>query len=192
MFLTRKAKELKAQKTLKAMSNSQWTCRSCNELHNGIFDLGMASPSVWPDEEIIEPNAALRMEGNFLSEDFCIIDGANYIVRGVMKFYVEGLEKEFGFGVWSSLSKDNFQNYLDIFDDGIKDVGPEWSSWFCSDLGYFGKTVGEKAWVVPQPNRQRPLIYMMDDTTILGRAHKNGLAATTLIEIFQYYGHAPE
>ena len=192
MFFTRRNKEWKAQKALKAMENSQWKCRSCNELHSGVFDLGMASPSVWPDEETIEPNAALSFDRNFLSEDFCVIDGENFIVRGVLKFYVEGLEKEFGFGVWSSLSKANFENYLEIFDDGIEEVGPEWSSWFCSDLSYFGKTVGEKAWVVAQPNRQRPLIQMMDDTTVLGRAHKNGLAASTLIEIFEYYGHAPK
>ena len=131
------------------------------------------------------------MDDNFLSEDFCVIDGENFIVRGVLKFYVEGLDDEFGFGVWSSLSRDNFDKYLEIFDDGIEETSPEWSSWFCSHLGYFGKTVGEKAWVIPQPNRQRPLIYFMNENSIIGQSHSAGLAASTLLEIFEYYGHSP-
>jgi len=131
------------------------------------------------------------MNGNFLSEDFCIIEGENFIVRAVLQFYVEGLDKEFGFGVWSSLSEENFNAYLENFDTGLDEAGPEWSSWFCSDLTYFGKTVGEKAWVIPQPNRQRPMIQFMDKTSVLDRAHHVGLAASALIEIFEYYGHSP-
>ena len=131
------------------------------------------------------------MDGDFLSEDFCVIDGENFIVRAVLKFYVEGLNDEFGFGVWSSLSRDNFEKYLETFDDGIDEAGPEWSSWFCSNLSYFGKTVGEKAWVIPQPKRQRPLIYLMNEDSVIGRSHKRGLVASTLLEIFEYYGHSP-
>jgi len=193
VWFGRKKKEIEALSKLQKMSQSTWRCRTCELEHSGIVDLGMSSPSVWKGEENIQPNSDLSLDGDFLSEDFCIINGENYIVRGVLNITVEGLDKDFGFGVWSSLSKDNFEKYVAGFDDGIDAEGPPWSSWFCSHLGYFGKTVGEKAWVTAQPNRQRPHITLMDEASVLGKVQRHGMAASTLIEIFEYYGnHLPD
>lgn len=189
MWFSRKKKEREALDRLHKMTENSWRCGTCNQDHIGLMDLAMSSPSVWKNEEVIEDNSALRMEGDFLSEDFCVIEGESFIVRCVLEIPVEGLETPFGFGVWSSLSKDNFLKYLEDFDEGIQSEGSAWSSWFCSHLGYFGKTVGEKAWVIPRLNRQRPLVTLMNTDSVLGRSQTNGLAASALIEILEYYGN---
>jgi hypothetical protein len=75
-----------------------------------------------------------RMDGDFLSEDFCIIGGDSFFVRGVLEIPVHGLAEKFGFGSWSSLSRPNFDLYVERFDDGdYAGLGP-WSGWFSNRL----------------------------------------------------------
>ena len=193
MLFRRQKKEREALAALQVMTKTSWRCKSCSREHTGLMDLAMSSPCVQNVEETIEDNSALRMDGNFLSEDFCVVDGKNFIIRCVLEIPITGLENPFGFGIWSSLSKENFQKYLEEFDEGISSEPQTWSSWFCSELSYFGNTFGQKAWVLPRRNRRRPLVKIMDKKSILGQCQSNGIAATELIKILEYYGnHLPE
>jgi len=175
------------------MSKGNWTCASCDGIHSGLPDLAMHRPYVWGHGDDMEPNSALRLDGNFLSEDFCVIEGRDYIVRCTLEIPVHGLhlERNFAFGVWSSLSKTNFEAYIDTFDKGLEKNGDPCSSWLCSDLTFFGKTLSEQVWVIPQANRQRPKVELVDDRHPLYKAQKNGLPAKELVKIFEQTGHFP-
>ncbi len=52
------------------------------------------------------------MDGDFLSEDFCVLDGEHFINRCVLPIPVIGLNEHFGFGCRSTLSRANFDNYI--------------------------------------------------------------------------------
>lgn len=190
--LAERRREKAALAKLKAMKGTTWVCGTCEQTHSGMMDIAKAAPDVWRGEEIYEPNSALRLDGDFLSEDFCVIDGENFIVRGVLKLPVKGLDKAFGFGVWSTLSRENFETYVDQFDEGWNENDSQWFSWFCSDLSYFGKTFSEKAWLRPQPNRQRPHIFLSDPDHALSLAQKTGITASEMLKIYEFYGqHTP-
>lgn len=177
---------------LERLRDVSWRCASCDEEHRGMFDLGAWSPAFWEGPEDLEPNAALRTDGDFLSEDFCVIGGTDFFVRGVLAIPVHGLDTPLGFGVWSTLSRRNFDIYVEGFDrSDYADWGP-WTGWFSTALPDFGDTLQQPAWVEPRPDRLRPLIWLDDDEHPLSVAQRDGTTPERVLEIYAAYGHAPK
>ncbi len=173
------------------LTERPWKCSKCQVEHSGIFDLACFAPAAWRHDEAYEPNSALRMDGDFLSEDFCVIDGQNFLVRGVLQLpLLKSGGLTFGYGVWSTLSRSNFEKYLADFDSGH--VGKEsWFGWFLNALkGYEPSTYALKCNVEPQPNRMRPLIFLEPTDHPLAREQADGISYERLMEIYALHGHA--
>lgn len=159
--------------------------------HSGMFDLTARFPYVWDGPDDCEPNGALRTDGNFLSEDFCVIGGEHFFVRSRFIIPVHGFEEPIGFGVWSTLSRRNFDVYVGAFDDGdYADWGP-WTGYFSNQLDVFGDTLNQPCWVQPRPDRCRPLLALDDEAHPLAAAQKHGITADRVLEICASYGHVP-
>lgn len=155
-----------------------------------MFHLSAFAPYAWPGPEEYEPNHALRIDGDFLSEDFCVIGGEHFLVRCVFEIPVYGLGDGFGFGVWSTLSRTNFDKYVDGFDHSdYADFGP-WSGYFSNALDGFGDTLNQPNWVHPQRDRLRPRVTIMDESHPLAVAQRDGISAERVLEIYAAYGHA--
>jgi hypothetical protein len=115
-----------------------------------MFDVAAFAPDFWDGAEVYEPNSALRLDGDFLSEDFCIIGGESFFIRGVLEIPVRGVAEKFGFGSWSTLSKANFELYVERFDEGeYPGLGP-WTGWFSNRIPGFADTLKQPCWVHPQ------------------------------------------
>jgi hypothetical protein len=156
-----------------------------------MFDLAAFAPDQWEGSETYEPNGALRLEGNFLSEDFCILRGEHFFVRCVFEIPVRGLADKFGYGVWSTLSQANFELYVDGFDDGVhSDMGP-WFGWFSNRLPTFQHSLNQACRVHPQLDRQRPVISLDDPHHELARVQRDGITPERLLELYEAHGHSP-
>src|SRR4051794_2298098 len=152
----------KREAALDRLRGGAWRCASCDAEHVGMFDLAAFAPDFWSGAEAREPNSALRMDGDFLSEDFCVISGDSFFVRGILEIPVHGLAQKFGFSVWSTLSRTNFDLYIERFDGGdYAGLGP-WTGWFSNSLVTFPETLNQPCWVNPQLDRQRPVITLDD------------------------------
>lgn len=46
------------------------------------------------------------------------MDGIYFMIRAVLPIPVNGLEDNFGFGCWSTLSRDHFERYVANFNNG--------------------------------------------------------------------------
>jgi len=178
-----------AEKQLKRMLSHNWKCSSCDEEHSGLFDLAAFAPDFWTGEEVYSPNSEIRLTGDFLSEDFCIIEGESFFVRSVLEFPISNLDRKFGFGVWSTLSKTNFEKYIDGFDNGNFDTEIHWTGWFSTQIKGIQNTIRQECWVMPQKGRKRPLIKFMDEQHPVSIAQANGLKAESLLEIYAANGH---
>jgi hypothetical protein len=174
------------------LESRSWRCSICGIEHQGMLDLSVRCPSAWDGPDDYEPNGALRTDGNFLSEDFCVIGGEHFFVRGRFPIPVHGLDEPFGFGGWSTLSRRNFDLYLGGFDDGrYADPGP-WPGYFSNQLDVFGNTLNQPCWVQHRPNRCRPLLTLHDGSHPLSVAQKRGITTDRVLEIYAAYGHVPE
>lgn len=176
---------------LAAQFAGEWRCAGCDQLHVGMMALASFAPDPWPHAEVREPNAAIRLDGDFLSEDFCVLDGAHFMVRAVLEIPVHGVAEKFGFGCWSTLSRENFDKYVEGFDEGdYPDLGP-WTGWLCNRLETYIGTEPQGVRVYPQPGRQRPTLRIMDPDHPLAIDQEQGIPVERLMEILHFYGHAP-
>lgn len=182
----------KTPSAIEQLRSGRWVCGTCAEEHGWPFDLAARTPDPWPHGKDYEPNGALRMEDDFLSEDFCVLEGKYFMIRCVLKIPVQGLDSDFGFGCWSTLSSENFTKYLDTFDSGEYLEDALWPGWLANRLESFATGTDPVAmWVQPRLDRQRPLLWVQDDAHPLAVAQENGITAERVLEIFRSYGHGP-
>jgi hypothetical protein len=174
------------------LQSGQWHCSVCAAVHNWPFDLAAHAPDPWPHGEEYEHNGALRFEGDFLSEDFCVLDGKYFMIRCVLTIPVQGVDGEFGIGCWSTLSRENFGKYINAFDNGkFSDIEP-WTGWLVNRLENFTpNTEPVGTWVQPRCDRQRPLLWIQADDHPLAVAQDEGITAERALEILHFYGHGP-
>ena len=160
------------------------------------MDLCAHAPDPFPQDREYEANSALRFDEDFLSEDFCILrDGekTNFFVRAVMPFPIMGAEEEWGFGCWSTLSRENFERYIDGFDVGVYSHEGPWFGWLCNRLmPIFPGPDPLAVSVYPQPDRKRPFLWVRDDDHPLAIYQNEGLPPSVLLDILQAYGLGPK
>ncbi|MGZ8283170.1 MAG: DUF2199 domain-containing protein [Allosphingosinicella sp.] len=174
---------------LERLQGAAWRCDGCGDEHRGMFDIAAYAPDFWEGAEEPEPNCELRLDSDFLSEDFCVV-GEHLFVRAVLEIPVHGLAEKFGFGMWSTLSRANFELYVDSFDEGsFADIGP-WTGWFSNQIATFPETLNLPCWVYPQLDRQRPVIAVQDADHPLALAQEHGVTPERLLEIYAAYGHS--
>lgn len=171
------------------LNDNAWFCKTCNKPHDGMFDLGCRAPDTWPFPRDFEPNEALRTDNHFLSEDFCVLGGEDFFVRCIFYVPVHGMQQNFGFGVWSSLSRSNFKLYADSFDDPDQDRIGRMFGYFSNSLFGFEETVPEHCDVVPQANGQRPILFLHNEEHELSLAQRDGITPERVMEIYAAYGH---
>src|SRR4051812_21807165 len=105
-----------------------YQCSTCGEEHDDLPDIGADKPDKWFGVPKKERRARVR-----LSKDTCVIDD-DYFIRGVLLLPIHGQEVPFGFGVWVSQKRENFETYLANFDTA--DIGP-FFGWLCTNIAYY-------------------------------------------------------
>ena len=172
------------------LHGSPWFCRSCGDHHSGIFDLVCSKPEAWPGSEEQSSNSLAATSSHFLSEDFCVLNGEHYFVRSVLELPILGSDNgRFGYGVWATLSKRNFDIYWAAFDDGDMAVLGPWFGWFSNRLPGYPETNLLKCQVRPQNGRQRPLVELEPTQHPLAIEQRDGVTFDRLLEIYALNGH---
>ncbi len=172
------------------LNDRPWKCPSCEEEHVGLFDLACDWPRPWRGDVEKQPNSEVLVRRHVLTEDFCILDGESFFVRGVLLLPILGSKNaRLGFGVWSSLSKTNFDLYCDAFDSPDRgNLGP-WFGWFANRLDGYPDTLSLKCNVHPQSDRQRPVIELEPTDHPLAVEQREGISFDRVLEIYAAHGH---
>jgi hypothetical protein len=165
-------------------------CVSCGQVHKGLLDLAVDAPGAWPDPPEGEPNSALGDRTHVLTEDFCIIEGQHYFVRGVLQLpIIGGKDQVFSYGVWSSLSGKNFALYRDTFESGDQGKLGPWFGWFSNQLPGYPKTSALKCRVQPRSGGLRPTFELEPADHPLAVEQREGVTLDRLLDIFALSGH---
>ena len=129
-------------------------CSCCGRLVTGLPDLAYDAPLHY--HQLPETERAERAK---LSSDFCTI-GEDRFVRGVCLLPVAGSEETFGFGVWVSLSAENFARYVETFEDDDQSKLGAMFGWLCNRLPSYPDTLNLQTTVVPQDGGARPQVWI--------------------------------
>src|SRR5262249_2624466 len=105
--------------------------------------------------------------------------------RGVIAIPVRGQSEPFGFGVWVSQKRENFQTYLANFDTPA--IGP-FFGWLCTRIAYYAvSTYGLKTRAHFRGEGLRPLIELEPTDHPLAVDQREGITLAKAWEIVHFY-----
>jgi hypothetical protein len=159
-----------------------YKCTTCGEEHTDLPHIGSAAPFQWADELANDPNS-------LLTEDLCIIEGRDFFVHGVIEIPVHDYEYEFGWGVWVSHKKENFELYREHFDTA--EIGP-FFGWLCTKIDYYAESTLElKTMAHYRGGGLRPRIVLEKSQHPLYRQQGDGIPLSEAWKVVHHYEKRP-
>ena len=131
-------------------------CATCSRIHEGSPSFAFSEP--WQYTTLPEDR---RLKDAKLGSDACIIhkDGHfDFFIRVCLGIPIRGVDDPFLWGVWISVSEENFRRYDDTWDSPVET--DEYFGWLCSKVSLYPDTLGLKTLARPQLNGQRPMITL--------------------------------
>ena len=165
----------------------EFRCRGCGEIHEGMPSFGAEAPLSY--YAIAESERASRCE---LGSDDCVIDRQWFFVRGCLEIPVHGADEPFSWGVWVSLSEQNFLTWVENFDQQHRShVGP-FFGWLNAWLKPYPETASLKTHVHLRDNGMRPLIELEPTDHPLAIEQRNGISIDRVAEIYAIMMHGAD
>ena len=155
-----------------------YVCSICGETHSDLPHIGTKAPYYWTDALVGDPDS-------LLTEDLCIIEGRDYFVRGVIEVPVHDHEPGFGWGVWVSHKRENFEAYRSNFD--ARKIGP-FFGWLSTAIAYYAEpTLNLKSMAHYRGDRLRPAIVLDESDHPLCRHQREGISLEEAWRMVHHY-----
>jgi hypothetical protein len=176
--------------TLDDLADLQWKCGTCDELHTGpALDFGFDQPYYWSDElgaEAKQPFFARltkQTSPTFLTPDYCSIRAESYFVRGVLRLPIIGSAENFVWGVWGSLSRENFEWMQSLDGDPQRmEIAPMFS-WLSSSIAEYPETLSLKMYAHIDSLDGRPWFELERTDHPLSQEYYQGIRPAKVKEI---------
>jgi hypothetical protein len=133
-------------------------CTICGQYHN---ELPMEFAAPMPDYAAAIPETE-RLARCKLTEDVCVIDNEAFFLRGCLEIPVHNGLSPIVWGVWVSLSAQNFEQTLDLWTTPGRENQLPYFGWLSTRLSDYPDTpnlktlvhtrvVGERPWIELEP-----------------------------------------
>lgn len=157
-------------------------CRTCGEWHKGVpLDWAYDAPSYWSTSLASDP-------GCFLNSDFCVIKEKDYFVRCVIELPIIGSVERFCWGVWTSLSKSNFDRIVERWENPQPDE-PSYFGWVSNSIDVYPETLNLKVSLHNRDARQRPSALLEPTDHPLAIEQRNSITVDRVREIAERAMH---
>jgi hypothetical protein len=145
---------------LEELCGWRWKCASCDEWHFGpCLDFVYDFPHHWL-EKYEANNSGDVHNPTFLNADYCGIEGRDFFVRGIIDLPIVGSGETFRWGVWGSLSQENFEKLLEMDDDPKRVELPPMFSWLSTNIAEYPDTLNLKMYAHVRPLGELPLFEL--------------------------------
>jgi hypothetical protein len=162
-----------------------FVCRSCGQFHAELpMDFGAEAPLAY--YSIPEAEREARCE---LTSDVCMIDEDEFFVRGCLEIPVLDGPRPFVWGVWTSLSKQNFKRMAELWETPGREKEPPYFGWLCTSLPLYPDTVLLKTNVHTRPVGQRPFVELRPTDHPLAVEQRKGITMDRVREIAEALLH---
>ncbi|MEU3664342.1 DUF2199 domain-containing protein [Streptomyces sp. NPDC032940] len=119
-----------------------------------------------------------------LCSDQCVIRAEHYFVKGLIEIPVIGSDEVFSWGVWVSLSRDNFSRAADLWDTPGRESEKPYFGWLTTDLPlYSPTTLNLKTHVHTRPVGERPYVELEPTDHPLAVEQRTGITLDRVREI---------
>jgi hypothetical protein len=173
------------------LSGLRWKCSSCDEWHSGpCLDFGFSEPYYWTKDcdkasrwSNLVPRTLKKPSPTFLDLDYCSIKGESFFVRGLICLPIIGAAEIFEWGVWGSLSRENFETLLRMDKDPKRVELPPMFSWLSTQISDYPDTLSLKMYAHIQEPGMRPHFRLQPTEHPLAQEYYHGIAPERVKEI---------
>lgn len=118
------------QKFRKQVASRQ-ICACCGKhTDDSLSALTFSSPTYWDESFAVEKDC-------YLTSDLCKVHDAAFFIRVVLLIPITDNDEHFQWGVWVSLSEENYERYLAVFGSKKELKEEPYFGWFANQLpGY--------------------------------------------------------
>jgi hypothetical protein len=177
--------------TLEDLSRLRWKCSSCDEWHTGpCLDFSFSEPDYWNRGHAKEsrwtnliPREIKKPSKTFLDLDFCSINDESFFVRGLIHLPIVGTAETFRWGIWGSLSRQNFETLLEAEDDPNRVGLPPMFSWLSNEISEYPDTLSLKMHAHIQAPKLRPHFELELSDHPLSQEYHHGISPERVKEI---------
>ena len=177
--------------TLDDLKDLRWKCYKCDEWHTGpALDFAYDEPVYWQEEHekasrrtSLLPSWSKKRRKTFLDSDFCAIEDHDFFVRGVIHLPIVGVGETFRWGVWGSLSRQNFETLLKMNDDPKRTKLPAMFSWLSNNIPEYPDTLNLKMYAHIQEPGERPQFFLEPTDHLLAQEYHHGISPERVKEI---------
>jgi hypothetical protein len=177
--------------TLDDLASLRWKCGDCEEWHTGpALDFGFSEPYYWGKEHAkssrwtnLIPRGIKKPSKTFLDSDYCAINGEDFFVRGLIQLPIIGTGETFCWGVWGSLSRQNFEALLKTDEKAERVDLPPMFSWLSSQIPEYPDTLSLKMHAHIQEPSSRPLFRLEPSEHPLAQEYHHGITPERVKEI---------
>jgi hypothetical protein len=161
-----------------------YVCRGCGQRHDGLpFSYGAPAPAYWRGKLASD-------ERSLLEDEICIIQAQHYFVRARLVIPVHDADDDFEWGVWVSLSRDNFRRMLDLWTTPGREREPAYFGWLSTELpAYPVETLNLKTHVHTDEVGTRPHVLLEPTDHPLAVEQRTGITVERVREIAEMVLH---
>lgn len=154
-----------------------YTCSCCGEYHEELpTSYGNPAPAYYHWASLEERENSFE-----LGDDLCIMDNEHYFIRGCIEIPINGTDEHLIWGVWVSLSEDNFNKVKEFWDD--QELLEPMFGWLSTALPCYPDTVNLKALIHHRSDNMRPYIELEPTDHPLAVEFREGVTIERIKEI---------
>lgn len=180
--------------TLDTLDQLRWKCGTCEEWHTGpCLDFSYDAPFYWlkehqESEQHVTPQQvrAGQHPQTFLDEDYCVIEDENFFIRGLINLPIIGTAETLRWGVWGSLSRDNFDKLWLMNEDSQRVEFPPMFSWLSTRIPEYPDTLSLKMYAHIQRPGWRPVFELEASDHPLSQEYHSGITPLRVKEIMTH------
>jgi len=174
---------------LARMLTSSRQCSCCGATFAQLLSLACDRPDMCPEDMPLQDNSAFLAEtGDVLTDDFCRL-GDLHFLRCVLAVPLIGTEDaEFVLGTWASVSPEDFEAYLDLFELRETEILGNRPAWLSNAIPP-GLNEPVAGMLHMRPEGQYPELKISETGHPLYPLQKNGAQLEELFELLYSYGH---
>lgn len=137
---------------------------------------GYDHPDYWSASLQSDPDS-------FLNSDFCVIKNKDFFVRCLIEIPILGSEEHFRWGVWTTLSKANFDTMTNLWNDPKLLDEPPYFGWLSNSIDTYPETLNLKLTAHSRTIEQRPYLLLEPTDHPLAIEQRSGIPLHRVREI---------
>jgi len=162
-----------------------WKCSCCGEIHNTVPNsFAFDAPANWGDRR-----RYFSPKGCWINKDYCEIDASEYYIRAVLEIPILNSDSPFVFGVWSSLSRVNFERERKLAKKHARTTEPPYFGWFSNRIWQYPDTLNLKCHVISRVPGQRPCLELEPTDHPLAIEQREGISQERFRELSEQCLH---